>query len=240
MRQNLLQLVQAFARRTGVPVPGAVVGVNQAEVRQMVALLEEVGEELVSRFNWESLKRKATWTSVAASSQGSVYALAGESLERILPGTFYNENEREPFVGPIPLHEWQAYSSGLTPAPDNIFTVVGDEILLWPAPPAGETMSFYWQSAHWILDADGTTTKASFTSDEDSPLFDATLMRLGLRWKWKMEKGLPYAEDMRAFEAAAMDKSSRGMLKPTLSMAGGAVGPRPAVLVPLNSTIPNA
>lgn len=239
MRQNLLQIVQAFARRTGVPNPPAAVGVNQAEVRQMVALIEEVGEELVSRFNWQALKQKASWTSVATSSQGNIYTLAGTDLERILPETFYNETAREQFIGPIPLPEWQAYASGINPSPNNIFTIVEDELLLWPEPGAGDTLSFYWQSANWILDADGVTTKAAFTSDEDSPIFDATLLKLGLRYRWKMEKGLPYAEDMRSFEAAALDKSARGMLQPTLSMAGMTMGPRPAILVPLNSTIPN-
>ena len=243
MRQNLLQIVQSFTRRTSLPFPGAVMGVNQSEIRQIVALLEEVGEELTSRFNWQDLQRKATWTSVAGSSQGSIFDLAGADLERIVPDTLYNETEREAFVGPIPLKEWQAYSSGLNPSPTNIFTITDDELLLWPAIEAGDTLSFYWQTAYWISAPDISVgplaaTKASFESDEDLPVFDATLMKLGLRYKWKMEKGLPYAEDFRAFEATALDKAARGMLKPTLSMAGGSNGPRPAILVPLNSTIP--
>lgn len=38
MRQNLLQIAQGFARRTALPFPGAVAGVNQAETRQIMAL----------------------------------------------------------------------------------------------------------------------------------------------------------------------------------------------------------
>ena len=245
MRQNLLTIVQSFARRTNLPVPGSVVGTPAAEVRQIVALLEEVGEELTSRFNWPDLQRKAEWTSVATSSQGSIFDLTGEDFERIVPGTFYNETERTSFVGPIPLPEWQAYAAGVNPSPNNIFTITDDELFLWPTPTAGDTLSLYWQTAFWISAPDISVgplaaTKAAFESDEDLPVFDATLMKLGLRYKWKYEKGLPYAEDMRAFEAAAMDKSSRGMLKPTLSMAGGTSGPRPAILVPLTSTIPTS
>jgi len=245
MRQNLLTIVQAFARRTNLPVPNAAVGVQAAEVRQIIALLEEVGEELTSRFNWPDLQRKASWTSLATSSQGSVFSLAGADLERIIPGTFYNETEREWFEGPIPLSEWQAYASGLNPSPTNIFTITNDEILLWPLPAAGDTLSFYWQTSYWIAGAGdeagpSAATKATFTSDEDIPIFDVTLLRLGLRYKWKYEKGLPYAEDMRAFEAAAFDKAARGMLKPTLLMAGGPVGPRPAILIPTSSTIPTS
>ncbi len=231
--------MQSFVRRTTLPLPNAVIGVNQAEVRQIVSLLEEVGEELTSRFNWQQLKIKASWTSTATSEQGNVYILAESGLERILPGTFWNETEREPFVGPIPLEEWQGYSAGLTPSPQNIFTIHQNIIYLWPVPAAGDTLSFYYQSANWIVASDGTK-KAAFTSDDDFPIFDGALMKLGLRAKWKMEKGQPYAEDMRAFEMMARDKAGRGMLQPELSMAGETVGPRPAILVPLNSTIPNA
>lgn len=245
MRQNLLTIAQSFARRTNLPVPGSVMGTPAAEVRQIVALLEEVGEELTSRFNWPDLQRKAEWVSVATSSQGSIFELAGQDWERILPGTFWNETQREQFIGPIPLQEWQGYASGLNPSPSNIFTITDDELLLWPEPDAGQTLSFYWQTAYWISAPDISVgplaaTKAAFESDEDMPVFDAALMKLGLRYKWKVEKGLPYAEDMRAFEAMAMDKSSRGMLKPTLYMAGGTRSPRPAILVPTNSTIPTA
>ena len=205
----------------------------------MVALLEEVGEELVSRFNWQSLKRKASWTSTATESQGDVYTLGGADLERILPGTLYNETERTPFVGPVPFEIWQTYTAGLNPSPDNVYTVLGNDLKIWPVPSAGQTFSFYWQSNKWIVDASGSF-KDAFDSDEDTPIFDTALMKLGLRMKWKMEKGLPYAEDMRAFESMAMDKSARGMTQPTLHMAGGIRPIAPTIVVPLNSTIPVA
>lgn len=238
--QSLLQILQAFAKRTSLPVPSAVVGVPNASVRQMQALVEEIGEDLVSRFNWEGLRRKASWTSTAAENQGSVYTLAGASLERIIPGTLYNETQRVPFEGPVSLEDWQAFSSGLNPSPTNAYAVIGDQLRLWPIPNAGETFSFYWQSSQWIFAPDGVTPQSEFLDDDDMPIFDPALIKMGLRYLWKREKGLPYAEDMRAFEAMAMDKAARGFTRPTLSMAGRGQGYRPAIVVLLNSTIPNA
>jgi hypothetical protein len=42
----------------------------------------------------------------------------------------------------------------------------------------------------------------SFTADTDSFALDERLLKLGMIWQWKSQKGSPYAEDLGTFTDA--------------------------------------
>lgn len=236
--QSLLQIVQAHSRRTGLPVPGAIIGTQNAGFLQLQALLEEVGDELASRFTWTELRRPLSHTALAAADQGSLISLCGDDFERIIPSTMWNTTTDEPILGPITVQEYRELTVRETETTPARYLQFNGHLYLWPAPTAGDTIVFYWQSKAWVVSASGTTTKLYFTDDGDKPVFDEALMKLGLRYKWKQEKGLPYAEEMRAFETMAMDKAARTGTQGPVSMAGGPSLPDPRNSVGLPPSIP--
>ena len=72
---NLLALLQEFTTRTGIPKPTYAVGNTDPQVLQLLALLNEVIEELMER-DWTMLTQEATFVTPAAEDQGAVTTLA--------------------------------------------------------------------------------------------------------------------------------------------------------------------
>lgn len=64
-------------------------------------------------------------------------------------------------------------------------------------------LRFPWRSQlgddPWVLDNQGNY-KHVLESDDDIPLIDSRVLKLGTRWRYLHAKGLTYDEDFRAFE----------------------------------------
>jgi len=105
-------------------------------------------------------------------------------------------------------------------------------LLVTPTPTAGYTWAFEYASKNWILGTDGITYKQYFTLDTDTILLPNDLVLMGLRWRWKKEKGLEYAEDFRTYEMQVKDELGRDGGKPNLHMDDeGWHGPVPGIFV---------
>lgn len=231
---TLLSVVQDFCGRSGYSQPMAIVSISDPSVIQYKALLEAVGKELSTRWLMQVQKKTATWTVTAATEdQGSIYTRTGNDFESIRKDTFYNLTLKRPVFGPISDEDYQIYRSVVNLGPFQRFRIAEDRINVLPAPAVGQQLSFIWRSKNWIRLASNASLTDRFGGDQDQILFDDELMVLGLKVFFKREKGLAYAEDMRAFEEMAANKASRDGVKPTLSLGGGGDGPlRPGVLVP--------
>lgn len=105
-------------------------------------------------------------------------------------------------------------------------------MLVNPVPPVGESWFFEYVTANWILAADGVTYKQYFTADTDTILLPETLVLMGLRWRWKKEKGFDYSEDFNTYEMQVKDALGRDGGKPVLSMDDTGRGPKPGIWVP--------
>jgi len=106
-------------------------------------------------------------------------------------------------------HEWQILN--------KIAVITGDgttegEIHIKPALSTGVQVKYFYQSNLWGLN--GSTPISEFTADTNTFRIDERLLKLGIIWKWREMKGLPYAEDLATYERllaklAMRDKGSR-------------------------------
>lgn len=228
---SLLTIVQGFCQRTKLPVPATVMGNTDPQVIQFRALLEEEGQELSQRGQWEGLLREATHTTLAAEDQGTIISIATNGFRSILHETMWDRNDKLP-VPLINSSAWQRLKATVGISPRYRYRLRGGKLLLTPTPPAGHTLAFEYLSKNWILGVDGTTYKELFTLDTDTLLLPEELLRLGLRWRWKKEHGLEYAEDFRTYETEVANALGRDGGKPTLYMDGSQPRVRPGVIVP--------
>jgi hypothetical protein len=75
------------------------------------------------------------------------------------------------------------------------WTIYGGQIHIIPVLGSGETATFVYIDKNVINLASGGVSDA-FMSDQDSFRLDERLLKLGMIWQWKANKGSPYAEDM--------------------------------------------
>jgi len=233
---SLLTVVQSFCQRTKLPVPVSVMGSADPQIIQIRALLEEVGNDLASRGSWQELTYETSLTTTATESQGAMATLCPNGFRYIKNQTIWSRTRRLPVCGPLDAREWQMLKALFVNGPYYRFRIRGNLLLVNPVPPANE--SWYWEyvSSNWILGADGTTYSSAFNLDTDTFILPESLMVMGLRWNWKKEKGLDYAEDFRTYEMQIKDAMGRDGGKTVLRADGGAFrGPQPGIFVPTGS-----
>lgn len=225
---TLLELVQSFCRRTGVTVPNNVIGNPDKDVLQVLALLEEEGNDLATRHQWQALTNEATFTTVAAEDQGDIDTLASNNFRYIRNNTIWNRNTQLPVIGGLEGQEWQQLKAISTSGIKDQFRIRGNHLLAYPIPSAGDTWAFEYISRSWILN--GITPVEFFVSDNDSFLLSHSLLLQGLRWRWNREKGLDYAELFSTYEIQVKDAMGRDGSKQRI-WANGRQEPRPGVFV---------
>lgn len=227
---TLLSLVQKFCRRTGIPSPATVYGSTDAQVLQVMNILEEEGNDLAQRHPWTTLQEEATHTTLALEDQGDIETIA-PGFRFIRNNTIWDRTDQLPVVGPIDGQEWQGLKAISNTGPRYRYRLRGGHLLSNPAPTAGHTWAFEYQSKNWILDNDGSTTKSEFSEDTDTFLIPDTLLLMGIRWRWLREKGLSYAELFQSYELQVKDAMGRDGGKQNLSMDGVSQDARPSIVI---------
>ena len=215
---TLLEIVQQFCLRSGIPKPATVTGSTDTQVLQIQALLEEEGNDLATRGDWEALTIEANHTTLAAESQGAIGTIATNGFRYIKNQTIWDRTDRLPVIGPINSRQWQGLKSVVLTGPRYQFRIRGGNLLVNPVPVAGHDWAFEYISKNWIISADGITYKNLFTLDTDEFLLPDTLLLMGLRWRWMREKGLDYSELFSTYEAQIKDMIGRDGGKAVLHM----------------------
>lgn len=216
----MLAMIQRFCERTGIDSPSTVIGSTDQQILQIRALLEEEGNDLSKRGDWNELTFEATHTTVATESQGAITTIASNGFRSIRNDTIWDRTQKRQ-LSVINDVEWQTQKGFANTAPEYAVRIRGGVLLATPVPAAGSTWAFEYMSKNWILGADGTTYKQYFTRDTDTLLLPEELLTLGLRWRWKKEKGFDYAEDFNTYEKQVIQALGSNGTKRTISMGGG-------------------
>lgn len=224
---NCIQLIREACGRIGIPRPNSASSSSDTQVLQLMALLNEEGSELAARSSsgWQALIKQATFTTVAAESQGVLQTIIGASnaYRHIVNETIWNRTTMEPVYGPRPPSIWQGMKALTFAGPYAEYRIRGGELLFLPVPAAGDTCAFEYATKNWATDSTGATGKSLVTADEDIFLLDDEILLSGLKWRWKKEKGLEFGEDMRSYESKVTDALARDGTKARLSLSNRSI-----------------
>lgn len=228
---TLLTIVQRHCQRSGLPVPTTVYGSSDTQVQQLMGLLEEEGADLAARGAWEGITFEATHTTLAAEDQGAIATIAATGFKYIKNDTIWDRTDDLPVLGPLSPQDWQMLKGMATTSPRYQFRIRGGKLLANPTPTAGHTWAFEYVSKYWITNSDGDTYRQYFGADGDLVLVPDELLLMGLRWRWKKEKGLDYAEDFRTYEMQVKDAIGRDAGKTVLNMSSEGRNIKPGIFV---------
>lgn len=164
---------------------------------QMRALLNTVGEELATAYNWEFLNKSAQFTTLDTDTGD--YPLPDDFLF-MLPQTGWEISNNVPLFGPLSAQQW-TYLRGRQLASSTIyasFRLRDGLISLFPQPPIdGLDINYEYQSKNWVV-KDGVPTD-EVTIGSDVVLFDKVLASRYLKMKFLDAKGLDSTKAMDDF-----------------------------------------
>jgi hypothetical protein len=234
---SLLSIIQRVARGTSIPVPTVVIGNTDRQIIQLLEMAQEEGEDLASRTRWSRMTLENTFTQVAAADQGllnSAVVAAGD-FDYVLNDTMWNRDTSLPILGSLNAVDWQTLQAFPVTGPYQQYKIEGGHLYFDPVGAnATDTIAFHYKSTSWC-ESSGGTGQALWAADNDVGRLDETIMRLGIRWRWRKEKGLEYAQDFDVYENRILDSIGRDGGAPRLTLAGGVRHRLPGVMVPLGS-----
>lgn len=197
---TLLTIVQDAAVDLGLAKPSSVVSATSNKTAQALwRYANAIGKHLAKVHDWQNLIVQKTFTTVATSAQGA----RPTDFDRFIYNVeMWNRSSNQKLYGPTPQRFWQQLESGVAGGVAGYWRVIGNQINIWPAPTAGQTIAYEYISTNWALDSDATTTKAAFDDDADTvQMGNEELITLGVIWKYAASKGFArYAEDLSTFE----------------------------------------
>jgi hypothetical protein len=219
----ILDIIKEACRRLGLTVPNAAVSNTDIQIQQLVAILNEEGQELSARYAWQALTREAQFTTVGTQSQGELdggILSSSENMSYVVNDTIWNRTTRLPVYGPNSPGDW-AYKQSMTfSTPVSQYRILGNQLVFYPAPSVGDTCAFEYVTRNWLRDSTQTTYRDYCNADSDTPLIDWQLLLLGLIWRWKAAKGFDYDQAFQNYQMRVSDAISRDGTKPTLSLTG--------------------
>jgi hypothetical protein len=228
---TMLSIVNTVQRRLGLSVSSTVAGNSDDTATQLLALLNHAGEELAEVCTWQALQKEATFTTLAAESQGAIATIA-PGFAYIINQSIWNRTQRRPIPGAISSEEWQALKSSSMSGPVSQYRIRGGLLMLMPAPAAGESCAFEYKTLYWATDSTGATGKSAFTVDTDVSVLDEQLLTLSLTWRFKQAQGLDFATELQMFENRLTNAMGRDGGKPVLDMGASCGYGMPGVMVP--------
>lgn len=125
--------------------------------------------------------------------------------------------------GAISPQQYQWLVSGITATgPRRKYRIQGNTVVFWPPPSSQDTpdtITMEYESSYWVLAADGTS-KARFTADTDTTIFDPDCMVMGIKWLFFQAKGFEYTELRRQWLNQVSIFAATNSSAQTLDMTG--------------------
>lgn len=215
--KTALAIVRSVAPRLGIATPNTATGSTDVQIQQLLALVNEEGQELAARFDWQELTYPVTFSAVAVEAQGFLTDIITDnvgavSFRKVLNDTLWNLTKRTRITGPLTAAQYNlATAANTSTGPWSEYRIRGVKggdtgvLLLYPVPDANDQIRFEFVTDDWVVSGNGDTQKAAFTADDDRCLLNARLIELGTIWRWKAAKGLEYAQNFQNYENAVLD-----------------------------------
>lgn len=179
-------IVNRVTSELGVEDSSLTTGLVTQLGEQSLSLLNALGEDLLRTHDWQFLLETATFVGDGTTESFPLPSNFG----RIVNQTAWSTGDRLPMQGPLSPQQWGWVQFGIVSV--GVFyryRILGDELLVYPAPASGAELKFYYVSKNWVLDDDGVTYKDTVENPDDIPQFDRSLLIKGLKLRLWGQKG---------------------------------------------------
>jgi hypothetical protein len=197
---TLLSVVKDVCAVVGVAVPQSVFSniTGNRTMQEMLALANEMAQRIAyDNRDWTALRAMATFTGDGTT---TAFPLPANYKRMLLTSNVWRSTSTQ-----SPMHfvsdsdEWmQRRASNASDWAWGEWTMLGGNMVIYPAMPVGQTATFGYLDKNCINLASGGRGDV-FMSDDDTFALDERVLKLGMIWQWKAQKGASYAEDMGTY-----------------------------------------
>ena len=199
---SLLSVVKDVCAVVGVTVPTSVttsIGSNRT-MQEMLALANEMAQRISYDTRDWTLFRKTN--SMVGDGIATSFPLPADYKRMLLTANVWSSvNTLVPMRFVPDTDEWLNRRARNYYDSYGEWTMLGGAMLIAPTLGVGATAYFTYMAKNCIALTSGGFGD-SFVSDTDIFRLDERLLKLGMIWQWKANKGTSYAEDMGTYSDA--------------------------------------
>ena len=196
---TILSVVRDVCAVTGVALPSSIFSgiANNRTMQEMSSLANEMAQRIAYDLrDWTFLKRSQTFVGDGSTLQFNLPA----NFKRLLLTTdvWRSTSALHPMQFIPDLNEWIQRRALNRFSAWGEWTIVGGQMWIWPVMETGTSAQFAYLDKNCVSLAAGGYGD-SFLADADSFALDERVLKLGMIWQWKAQKGSAYAEDMGTY-----------------------------------------
>lgn len=181
--QAVIDVLQSM----GLPAPQSISDSQDPTVRQMWALATEVGQMLLTEFDWQILGKE--WVINLGVTPGPAFDLPAD-LQKFYVDAQWNRTTRLPMLGSLTEQEWQMIKArnldGTTFA--LLFRVDSGKMELQQTVSSAQTIVLPYMSRNWVREPATSNGRDYLVANDDIILFDPQLFKAKLKLEWLAEK----------------------------------------------------
>ena len=199
---TLLTVVRDVCAAVGVALPSSVFANLNANrtMQEMVALADEMAQRIAYDLrDWTVLRTAATYPGDGVT---TAFDLPANYKRMLLTSNVWRSTStQEPMMFVSDVDEWVRRRSFNESGAWGEWILMGGRLHIAPAMGVGVSARHSYLDKNCVALASGGFGDA-FMADTDSFRLDERLLKLGMIWQWKAQKGSPYAEDMGSYSDA--------------------------------------
>jgi hypothetical protein len=200
---TLLSVVKDVCAVVGVAQPAAVVtaiAVNRT-MQEMFTLANEMAQRIAyDNRDWTVLRKTTTMTGDGIATS---FPMPADYKRMLLTANVWGPSSQLAPMSFVPdTDEWlNRRARNTTSFSYGEWTMLGGQLLMHPVMSTGATAYYAYLDKNCVNLTGGGVSDA-FVADTDTFRLDERLLKLGMIWQWKANKGTSYAEDMGTFSDA--------------------------------------
>jgi hypothetical protein len=213
---TLLSVVQDVCAVVGVTLPQSVFSgiTGNRTMQEMLSLANEMAQRIAyDQRDWTKLKKTQVFNGDGVT---QAFNLPANYKRMLLTANVWRSTSAlQPMMFVPDADQWlQRRLLGRYSAWGE-WTMLGGQMLIWPVMGTGVSASFVYIDKNCISLASGGAGD-NFMADSDGYLLDERVLKLGMIWQWKAQKGSPYAEDLGTYGDALTSIMGRDGPQPTI------------------------
>ena len=207
---TVAEVMDVVARRCRVAKPNAWVAATQLTYMELKDLLQETVDELLDRVDWPDPISKS---SAISGTGDETYSLPSEfkRLTRADLSVYETTTSRRAVIPVSSRGAWTHLQDLGTAGNNRYYRLAGDEesgfeISFFQDLESGSSITVSYVSKNWLTIAG--TEGSAWTDEGATLLLPRRLIELGVVWRWRREKGLPFTDRMAEYEAVLMRQAT--------------------------------
>lgn len=193
---TILDTLKEVCLGIGLDEPDQVYGSTVREYKELGRIANLMGKRIARAHEWQDLTALHTVTGDGTTTAHSLPS----DYDRMPKDMQIWASDQETYLTGLQSHnKWLERDVRDFEFLVNAWILRGGQLHIDPALSTGVTAQFYYIQDTYATNAGGTR-QSKFQADTDEFVLDDTLLELGIIWRWREMKGLPYAEDMADYE----------------------------------------